>query len=150
MQHNERRDWRRSGSQSAISALVSAHGSKLYTARRAVEQTREHMAAMIGSAPTQDKQLKWLARTGWIALLFGLLASPVFARLLPFGLDDHVAAFIMRGNRAQAGAALLQAGAPESWHRICDEFNLIKSDQETLATCQVAALRPTRSSAVRS
>jgi hypothetical protein len=81
--------------------------SSLYAARQDVEQERKHIAALIGSARTQDKQLKWLLWTGGIALIFGLLASPVFARFLPFGLDGQVAAFIMRGDRAHAGAALL-------------------------------------------
>jgi hypothetical protein len=124
--------------------LMQEASSKLYAARRGFEQEREQLAAIIGSERAQDKQLKWLLWTGGIALLLGLLAAPVFARLLPFGLDGQVAAFIMGGDRAHAGAALLQAGAPEGWRRMSDEINLITINQQALAACQAAATQAKR------
>jgi hypothetical protein len=96
---------------------------------------------MIGSARSQDKQLKWLLWTAGIALLFGLLISPVFARLLPFGLDGQVAAFIMRGDRLEAGAALMQAGNPEGWRRMAGDLKLLKTNQEALVACRDAAAK---------
>jgi Family of unknown function (DUF6118) len=56
-----------------------------------------------------------LAWTGGAAFIVGLLISPVFARVLPFGWDGHVAAFIMNADRWNAGTELMQAHHPEAW-----------------------------------
>src|SRR5271169_4972742 len=40
--------------------------------------------------------------TGLVAVLLGLLISPPFARLLPFGLDGRVAPFILHADREPA------------------------------------------------
>jgi hypothetical protein len=39
----------------------------------------------------------------------------MFARVLPFGWDGHVAAFIVNDDRWGAGFALMQAGNPKAW-----------------------------------
>jgi hypothetical protein len=52
----------------------------------AVAERRE-LAAMIGTMNGQRRQLEWLLGTGFGALVLGVLMSPVFVRLLPFGWD---------------------------------------------------------------
>src|SRR5712691_4587039 len=74
----------------------------------AVEERRE-LAAMIGTMRGRWKQWEWLAWTGSGAFFLGVLISPVFARVLPFGWDGHVAAFIMQADRWNAGTELMQA-----------------------------------------
>ena len=61
-----------------------------------------------------DPTLLW---TGGVAVLFCLLAAPIFARLLPFGLDGRMAATIMGADRWNAGAALMAAQSPEGLAR---------------------------------
>jgi hypothetical protein len=125
----------------ASNGLMRETVASFYQATKVAERERDQLAAMIGSARAQDKQLKWLLWTAGIALLFGLLVSPVFARLLPFGLDGQVAAFIMRGDRLEAGAALMQAGNPEGWRRMAGDLKLLKTNQETLVACRDAAAK---------
>ena len=74
----------------------------------AVTERRE-LAAMIGTMHGKWKQWEWLGWTGIGAFFLGLLISPMFARVLPFGWDGHVAAFIMNADRWRAGSALMKA-----------------------------------------
>jgi hypothetical protein len=85
--------------------------------RATAETVRERnaLAAMIGTMNGQRRQIEWLLGIGLGAFLLGILISPVFVRLLPFGWDGEVAAFIMRGDRWQAGGSLMAAGNPEAW-----------------------------------
>jgi hypothetical protein len=123
----------------ASSGLMREAVASFYQATKAAERERDELAGMIGAARAQDKQLKWLLWTAGIALLFGLLVSPVFARLLPFGLDGRVAAYILQADRWGAGAALMQAGNPQAWRGMMDEHNLVQSNREALAVCRTTA-----------
>lgn len=96
---------------------------------------------MIGTARRQDQQLKWLVWTGAIALSFGLLSAPVFARRLPFGLDGQVAAFIMRCDRWHAGEALMQVDSPADWAQFAAAVDLSKTNKATLEACRDAAAK---------
>jgi hypothetical protein len=106
----------------------------------AVKERRE-LAAMIGTMRGKWKQWEWLGWTGIGAFFLGLLISPMFTRVLPFGWDGHVAALIMNADRWGAGTALMQAGNPEAWRGLMDDFNLVKSNQEALAACRAAAAK---------
>ena len=106
----------------------------------AVKERRE-LAAMIGTMRGKWKQWEWLGWTGIGAFFLGLLISPMFTRVLPFGWDGHVAALIMNADRWGAGTALMQAGNPEAWRGLMDDFNLVKSNQEALAACHAAAAK---------
>jgi hypothetical protein len=110
----------------------------------AVKERREltaELSAIIGSARTQDKQIKGLMWTGGIALLFGVLASPIFAHLLPFGWDGRVAAIVMNADRWTAGSTLMQAENPEAWRGLMDDFNLVKSNRDVVGGCLAAAAK---------
>jgi len=106
----------------------------------AVKERRE-LAAMIGTMRGKWKQWEWLGWTGIGAFFLGLLISPMFTRVLPFGWDGHVAALIMNADRWGAGTALMQAGNPDAWRGLMDDFNLVKSNQEALAACHAAAAK---------
>jgi hypothetical protein len=106
----------------------------------AVKERRE-LAAMIGTMRGKWKQWELLGWTGIGAFFLGLLISPMFTRVLPFGWDGHVAALIMNADRWGAGTALMQAGNPEAWRGLMDDFNLVKSNQEALAACHAAAAK---------
>ena len=96
---------------------------------------------MIGTARRQDQQLKWVVWTGAIALAFGLLGAPVVARLLPFGLDGHVAAFIMRGDRWHAGQVLMQADSSTDWAQFAAAVDLSKANKAALEACRETAAK---------
>ena len=121
--------------------LVGRAVKELDNAAAAAAKERRELAAMIGSMRGQDRQLKWLAWSGVGAFVLGLLISPVFARLLPFGWDGHIAAFIMNADRWNAGSALMEAGNPEAWRIFRKDFDLIKDNQEAIAACRNAVAR---------
>jgi hypothetical protein len=114
---------------------------ELDSAKVAAVAERRELAAMIGTMRGQWKQWEWLGWTGIGAFILGLLISPVFARVLPFGWDGHVAAFIMQADRWNAGTALMQAGNPAAWRALMNDFNLVKSNQATIGTCLEAAAK---------
>ena len=95
--------------------LLREATAKIDQAMRETERTTQALAAIVGAAHTQKVQVKWITFTAAAALAVGLLISPFLARLLPFGFDGRVAAFIMQADRWNAGAALMQAQSPQGW-----------------------------------
>jgi hypothetical protein len=129
-------------------AIAAAGDGLIYKSARELDQAkatvvaeRHELAAMIGTMRGKWKQWEWLAWTGIGAFALGLLISPLFARVLPFGWDGQVAAFIMNADRWGAGSALMQAENPEAWRSLMDDFNLVKNNQASLATCYDAAAK---------
>lgn len=129
-------------------AMTHAGGTVMHEAASrldlAMHATRSHaseLRALIGSVREQDRQLKWLVVTGVAALIIGLLTSPVFARLLPFGFDGRVAAVIMREDRWDAGSDLMAAGNPEAWKGVMAAVELSKANRDVLAACRDAAAK---------
>ena len=114
---------------------------KLDSATAAAVAERRELAGLIGSVRGLREQREWLVWTGAVALLLGLLISPVFARLLPFGLDGQVAAFIMQADRWNAGAALMQAQSPEAWRDLESAAELLTPNKAALAACRDAAAK---------
>ena len=114
---------------------------EFHDATAAAVAERRDLAAMIGTMRGKWKQWEWLGWTGIGAFLLGLLISPMFARVLPFGWDGQVAAFIMNSDRWGAGTALMQAGNPAAWRGLMDDFNLVKSNREVVGACMVAVTK---------
>jgi hypothetical protein len=113
----------------------------LDSAGAAAASARHELIGLIGTVRGQREARKLLAWTGGVVLAVGLLLSPVLARLLPFGLDGRVAAFVMNADRWNAGTALMQAQSPEAWRGLMDDFNLAKNNQALLAICREAAAK---------
>ncbi len=111
--------------------------------RATAEAVRERnaLAGMIGTMNGRRQQLTWLLGAGFGALVLGVLISPVFVRLLPFGWDGQVAAFIMRGDRWHAGADLMAAGSPAAWRDMEAAAELIQSNKAALAACWEAGTK---------
>ena len=114
---------------------------RLDEAARGTQQHSQMMADLIGVARTQNQQRKWLVITASVALVLGLVMSPIFAALLPFGWDSRVAAAIMKTDRWQAGAALMQAESRPGWAFVSDMTELGKANRETLTACREAAAK---------
>jgi hypothetical protein len=121
--------------------LMQKSVRELDSAKAAAVAERRELAAMIGTLRGQSKQWEWLGWTGGAALLLGLLISPVVARVLPFGGDGHVAAFIMRADRWNAGGALMEAQDPQAWRSLSDAIKLTGDNQAALAACREAAVK---------
>jgi Family of unknown function (DUF6118) len=125
----------------AGSGAMREAANQLDQARRESERTTQALAQIIGSARTQDRQLKWVTITAAIALLLGLIVSPFLGRLLPFGLDGRLAATIMGADRWNAGAALMQAQSPEAWRTLMDAGKLSTANSDALGACREAAVK---------
>jgi hypothetical protein len=121
--------------------LITKSVRELDSAKVAAVEERRELTAMIGTMRGKWKQWEWLGWTGIAAFILGVLIAPMCARFLPFGWDGHVAALIMNADRWGAGTALMQAGNPEAWRGLMDDFNLVKSNQEALAACHDAAAK---------
>src|SRR5271165_5657477 len=78
--------------------LITKSVRELDSAKLAAVEERRELAAMIGAMRGQWKQWEWLGWTGIGAFILGVLISPMFARVLPFGWDGHIAAFIMQAD----------------------------------------------------
>jgi hypothetical protein len=114
---------------------------ELDDATAAAVAERRDLAAMIGTMRGKWKQWEWLAWTGSGAFILGLLISPMFARVLPFGWDGHMAAFIMNADRWDAGSALMKAQSPEAWNVLMAAGKLTADNSAALGACRDAAAR---------
>jgi len=122
-------------------SVMCEAANQLDQARRASERTAQELVAIVGSARLKERQQQWLLGTAAVALIVGLIISPVLARALPFGLDGHVAAFIMRAERWNAGARLMQAQSPEAWRALMDAGKLTADNSAALAACRETAAK---------
>lgn len=114
---------------------------KLELAVHDLRDERQRLAGLVGSARQQDEQRAGLASVGLAALVVGLLASPLVASTLPFGLDGRVAALVMREDRWDAGMALMAAASPEAWREVATATHLARANSAALGTCGAAAAK---------
>lgn len=121
--------------------LIQKAVRELGDAKAAAVAERRELAAMVGTMRGKWKQWEWIGWTGIGAFILGALISPMFARVLPFGWDGQVAAFIMNADRWNAGGALMQAGNPEAWRAMTDDFKLVTSNQAAMVACREAAAK---------
>jgi hypothetical protein len=121
--------------------LITKSVRELDSAKVAAVAERRELAAMIGTMRGQWKQWKWLGWTGGAAFILGLLISPMFARLLPFGLDGQIAAFILQADRWHAGMSLMKAGSPGAWHDLESAAELLQGNGGAITLCREAAAK---------
>jgi hypothetical protein len=121
--------------------LITKSVRELDVAKAAAVVERRDLAAMIGTMRGKWKQWEWLGWTGIGAFVLGLLISPMFARVLPFGWDGHVAALIMNADRWNAGTKLMQTHHPEAWRDLESAAALLGPNIAALAACRDAAAR---------
>jgi hypothetical protein len=121
--------------------LITKSVRELDVAKAAAVVERRDLAAMIGTMRGKWKQWEWLGWTGIGAFVLGLLISPMFARVLPFGWDGHVAALIMNADRWNAGTKLMQTHHPEAWRDLESAAALLGPNIAALAACRDAAAK---------
>jgi hypothetical protein len=121
--------------------LIHKSVRELDDAKAVAVAERRELAAMIGTMRGQWKQWKWLGWIGIGAFFLGLLISPMFPRVLPFGWDGRVAAFIMNGDRWGAGSALMKAQSSEAWNVLMAAGRLATDNSEALGACRNAAAK---------
>ena len=129
--------------QAAISAagqdLMREAAGKLDRATYATAQHAQELAGLISTVRTQRAQRELLLWAVGVALVLGIVISPLVAGVLPFGLNGRVAALVMHDERWNAGGALMAAGSPEAWNTMVDEHNLATANQAILTACRAEA-----------
>ncbi len=121
--------------------LVRGAALSLERATHAADAERQHLADIIGVIRTQDQQNRMVALAAGVAVIVGLVMSPVFASVLPFGLNQQVAAAVMRADRWDAGAALMAAQNQRAWEEISAAVDLVKANRDKLISCEASAAR---------
>jgi hypothetical protein len=123
----------------AGAGVIREAAQKLDRAAQEVERERSRLAAMIGQAQAQDRQFRALCWVGGVALAVGLVLSPVVSGLLPFGLNTHVAALVMREDRWNAGGDLMRAANHQGWAQLTRDANLISQNRKAITACRADA-----------
>jgi hypothetical protein len=127
-----------------VGGVVREAVQQLQRATQEVERERAQLASLVGAAKARGQQKQVLAWTAGAALVVGLLLSPLLVRSLPVGLSSHVAAFLVKENRWNAGSTLMQVASPDQWPEIVEAARLAKANKESLAVCREAAAKSRR------
>lgn len=117
------------------------------TARTGLEDGIRRLHSYAVSARRRDEQNRWLAVTGIIGILAGMvlwttLAAPI-ARALParWQIPEQMAASTLNLPMGEAGRHLLIADAPANWNALVDAWNIVENDREAVEACQKAATK---------
>ncbi|MCQ8242177.1 DUF6118 family protein [Rhizosaccharibacter radicis] len=122
------------------STLLREAAQKLERATQEVGAERKRLADLVGTMHGQDQQRFWLIFMGVIALVVGMIFSPLLAARLPLELNGRVAALIMeQQDRWNAGIALMQAESPQGWQEVADASQLLGANQKAIEACSEAA-----------
>lgn len=134
-------DYNQAVLESGRAVMSDAQAAMREAAKRMAEATGA-CTQMIGTVRTQNRQLKWLAWTGGLALAFGLLVSPwAVAAFFPRAAASHVAAVVMNTDRWTAGTEMLGAENPQLWQDYEQMHAWGVKNRETLKACAEIALK---------
>lgn len=130
-----------------LQAGETAMGSALKDAR-ALGKT---LAETIGHKRGKSLQLRWLAVTGVVALLAGLLGGPwLFGALLPLGFSSDYARIVMAApTRWKAGQEMMKMGDPGDWSVVAAANNLVVANAKAVAACRAEAAKTHKSQECR-
>ena len=123
------------------SAMLREAAQELQQAAQRADRECSHLAALIGTAKTQDRQFRELVWALGIAFAIGLVASPFLSGLLPLGLNGRIAALVMMQDRWDAGQALMQAGNLDGWAQLTADAALASANRDKISACQNAATK---------
>jgi len=121
--------------------LLREAEQKFDGAARDFTHAQRELVQVIGTIRGRYQQWEWLAWTALGAFFLGLLISPMFARVLPFGWDGQVAAFIINADRWDAGSALMKAQSPEAWNVLMAAGKLTADNSAALGACREVAAK---------
>jgi hypothetical protein len=131
-------DYHRALTQSGHVAMRNAI-DQLTETREAAHRTQQAPVNVLGVVLSRQQQARWMAIVAGVALVAGLLSSPLLTRLLPFGLNTRVAALVMASDRWQAGARLMQVGNPAAWATVEQATTLWQLNRDEFHACELAA-----------
>lgn len=127
--------------ENAGTALVQESVRRVQEASWSIKGEATRLAQAIGTLRPKRRQFETLAMVAGGALLTGILLSPFLARLLPFGLDEHVAAAVLHADRWDAGGRLMASANPEAWRDLRNSIDLFRINRGALDQCRASAAK---------
>ncbi len=124
-----------------------AHQAVLTDASAALQQTTRDLNSYMQSARSAKSQRIWLAATGTVCLITGMILWAVIAgREEPPSVDPRSpevkAAAILGMDQPQAGEHLIQTSAPQLWQDIVLGNRIVVANRHTLDVCLKNANNP--------
>ncbi len=123
---------------------VRETAGQLRYAAQSVENEARRLASLVGAGVAKGRQRQLLVWTAGVALVAGLLLSPVLVRSLPVALSSHVAAFLVKEDRWQAGERLMQLVNPGQWPSAAEAMRLARTNEAALVGCRSQAAKTGR------
>lgn len=120
---------------------IDQAAQRLDRAAQEAERERSRLDGIIGQALTRNRQFKVMCWTGGLALVAGLVISPLIELTLPPGPRMQVAALVMHEDRWSAGAELMQAANLSGWNRIATDTQFVSDNQDALDACRATAAK---------
>ncbi len=112
---------------------------QLTETRNALYRTEQGLTSILGHVRSRRQQARSSAIVAVVALISGLVASPLLARVLPFNLDTRIAATVLASDRWEAGVRLLQAADPDSWETVKRATAMWQLNRDPIHACELAA-----------
>ncbi len=131
-------DYQRALTQSGHVAMRRAI-DQLTETREAGHRTQQALGNILGDVRSRQQQARWLAIVAGVALMAGLLSSPLLASLLPFNLDTRIAGAMIASDRWRAGARLMQVDNPTAWEAVERATALWQLNRDAIDACELAA-----------
>ncbi len=128
----------------AGASAVRETAGQLRYATQIMENEARRLAGLVGAGVAKGRQRRVLAWTAGAALAAGLLLSPMLVRSLPVALSSHVAAFLVKEERWQAGEVLMQLADPGQWPNATEAMRLARANETVLAGCRIQAVKTGR------
>ena len=113
--------------------------------RERLDRVTTEMRQIIGTVRTRDEQRHRLAWVGGGALLAGMMLWSVMpgmiARSVPpsWHWPERMAARVIGGTMAQAGARMMQSVNPSQWHDIISAYRLVQENEDVIGQCRKRA-----------
>lgn len=123
---------------------VRETAEQLRYATQSVENEARRLAGLVGAGVAKGRQHQVLVWTAAVALVAGLLLSPVLVRSLPVALRSHVAAFLVKDDRWQAGEILMRLDNPDQWSKLIEAMRLVRGNEAALTGCRTQAAKAGR------
>jgi Family of unknown function (DUF6118) len=123
---------------------VRETAGQLRQATQSLENEGRRLASLVGAGVAKGRQRQLLLWMVGAALAAGVLLSPVLVRSLPVALSSHVAAFLVKEDRWQAGEALMRLGNPGQWSGAIEALRLARANEAALAGCRSQAAKTGR------
>jgi hypothetical protein len=124
--------------QSGRSMIIEA-ADALRRATQSLDTERSNLSYLIGTARTKQDQRFTLIMAAAFGLIVGLGIFLPLARMMPFGLNNVIAARVVGGEEWDAGIALLNDANADRWAQIAADTNLLEANRDKVTACQKEA-----------